>query len=221
MTQKRDSKCVWLAGASVLAIGLFVPTIANAQEETDDSQRTLSTVTVTTQKTEESIQDVPIDPSAPGPRPYDWPERGLSRGRQGPCLRVRPRPFRGCPRLPFPAADIAVRRTAMQPRRRHRRRQIRRFRRTARPGPCRMAGSILLAQRVVREFGEVRNGVETLEVVGRHIADVFRNDGRAGRIGRVEPAGTVETGVEANSFNAALQKVRAKQRADISVCACE
>jgi outer membrane receptor protein involved in Fe transport len=61
MTQIRDSKCVWLAGASVLAISLFAPA-AVAQEE--ENTRTLATVTVTTQKTEQSIQDVPIAVSA-------------------------------------------------------------------------------------------------------------------------------------------------------------
>ncbi|MEZ6011227.1 MAG: hypothetical protein R3C08_05065 [Hyphomonas sp.] len=61
MTQFRDSKCVWLAGASVLAMGLLAPA-AVAQEE--EGTRTLSTVTVTTQKVEESIQDVPIAVSA-------------------------------------------------------------------------------------------------------------------------------------------------------------
>ena len=63
MRLKRHSKCVWLAGASAMVIGLAAP-VAIAQEETDDIQRTLSTVTVTTQKTEESIQDVPIAVSA-------------------------------------------------------------------------------------------------------------------------------------------------------------
>ena len=62
MTQYRDSKCIWLAGASVLAMGLLAPA-AVAQEE-PESTRTLSTVTVTTQKVEESIQDVPIAVSA-------------------------------------------------------------------------------------------------------------------------------------------------------------
>ncbi|MAB10651.1 TonB-dependent receptor [Hyphomonas sp.] len=62
MTKYRDSKCVWLAGASVLAMGLLAPA-AVAQEE-GESTRTLSTVTVTTQKVEESIQDVPIAVSA-------------------------------------------------------------------------------------------------------------------------------------------------------------
>ena len=62
MTKYRDSKCVWLAGASVLAMGLLAPA-AVAQEESENT-RTLSTVTVTTQKVEESIQDVPIAVSA-------------------------------------------------------------------------------------------------------------------------------------------------------------
>nr|WP_321360999.1 TonB-dependent receptor [uncultured Hyphomonas sp.] len=62
MTKYRDSKCVWLAGASVLAMGLLTPA-AIAQED-GESTRTLSTVTVTTQKTEQSIQDVPIAVSA-------------------------------------------------------------------------------------------------------------------------------------------------------------
>ncbi|MCA8899814.1 MAG: TonB-dependent receptor [Hyphomonas sp.] len=63
MTQNRDSKCIWLAGASVLAMSLFAPA-AIAQEDDTESTRTLSTVTVTTQKVEESIQDVPIAVSA-------------------------------------------------------------------------------------------------------------------------------------------------------------
>ena len=61
MIKNRDSKCIWLAGASVLAMGLLAPA-AVAQE--DEGTRTLSTVTVTTQKVEESIQDVPIAVSA-------------------------------------------------------------------------------------------------------------------------------------------------------------
>lgn len=64
MTLKRDSKCIWMAGVSALAVGMMLPTVATAQETDDDSQRTLATVTVTTQKTEESIQDVPIAVSA-------------------------------------------------------------------------------------------------------------------------------------------------------------
>ena len=62
MTQYRDSKCIWLAGASVLAMGLLAP--AAVAQEDQESTRTLSTVTVTTQKVEESIQDVPIAVSA-------------------------------------------------------------------------------------------------------------------------------------------------------------
>ncbi|MDX1293350.1 MAG: TonB-dependent receptor plug domain-containing protein, partial [Hyphomonas sp.] len=63
MRNIRHSKCVWLAGASALVIGLAAPA-AIAQDDTDESPRTLSTVTVTTQKTEQSIQDVPIAVSA-------------------------------------------------------------------------------------------------------------------------------------------------------------
>lgn len=69
MTQIRDSKCVWLAGASVLAISLLAPA-AVAQEE-GEGTRTLSTVTVTTQKRTESIQDVPIAVSAFDPENLD------------------------------------------------------------------------------------------------------------------------------------------------------
>ena len=63
MTEIRDSKCIWLAGVSVLALSLLAPA-ATAQEEEQENTRTLSTVTVTTQKVEESIQDVPIAVSA-------------------------------------------------------------------------------------------------------------------------------------------------------------
>ncbi|RIJ16247.1 TonB-dependent receptor [Henriciella mobilis] len=51
-----------LAGASLVAMSWAVPA-AVAQEDTE-AQRTLGTVLVTTQKTEESIQDVPIAVSA-------------------------------------------------------------------------------------------------------------------------------------------------------------
>lgn len=63
MLNNRDSKSVWLAGASALVIGLTAQT-AYAQEDATEDTRTLGTVTVTTQKTEESIQDVPIAVSA-------------------------------------------------------------------------------------------------------------------------------------------------------------
>ena len=63
MRKTRDSKTVWLAGASALVVGLTAQT-AIAQEDGEESTRTLATVTVTTQKTEESIQDVPIAVSA-------------------------------------------------------------------------------------------------------------------------------------------------------------
>ena len=63
MSRNTDSKYVLLAGASALALSFFGS--AYAQEETapDDSRR-LGTVTVTTQKVEQSIQDVPIAVSA-------------------------------------------------------------------------------------------------------------------------------------------------------------
>lgn len=53
-------KCIWLAGASATAIMFSMPA-AVAQ---DNENRRLDTVLVTTQKTEESIQDVPIAVSA-------------------------------------------------------------------------------------------------------------------------------------------------------------
>ena len=53
---------ILLAGASAFAITAVAP-VAVAQDD-DADQRTLSTVVVTTQKTEESIQDVPIAVSA-------------------------------------------------------------------------------------------------------------------------------------------------------------
>jgi len=60
MKYTRESKYALILGVSALALGGAVPA-AFAQ---DEDQRTLSTVTVTTQKTEESIQDVPIAVSA-------------------------------------------------------------------------------------------------------------------------------------------------------------
>ncbi|MFN7180093.1 TonB-dependent receptor [Hyphomonas sp.] len=65
MSKNSDSKFVLLAGASVLAMSVFGQ-LAIAQEDTaaPDDQRRLGTVTVTTQKVEQSIQDVPIAVSA-------------------------------------------------------------------------------------------------------------------------------------------------------------
>ena len=59
MMNRFESKCILLAGASALALSVGAPA-AVAQE----GERTLGTVLVTTQKTEESIQDVPIAVSA-------------------------------------------------------------------------------------------------------------------------------------------------------------
>jgi len=64
MTRITDSKYVLLAGASALALTLFAPTAFAQEEEAPDDARRLGTVTVTTQKVEESIQDVPIAVSA-------------------------------------------------------------------------------------------------------------------------------------------------------------
>ncbi len=65
MTKPTESKFMLFAGASALAMSIFTPA-AVAQDDpapADDSRR-LETVTVTTQKTSESIQDVPIAVSA-------------------------------------------------------------------------------------------------------------------------------------------------------------
>ena len=62
MKVTRRSHCILLAGASALAISMAAPA-AIAQDQ-DEEARTLGTVVVTTQKTEESIQDVPIAVSA-------------------------------------------------------------------------------------------------------------------------------------------------------------
>lgn len=55
-------RTVLLAGTSALALSSVAPALA--QEAPEDEQRILGPVTVTTQKTEESIQDVPIAVSA-------------------------------------------------------------------------------------------------------------------------------------------------------------
>tara|TARA_R110000787_G_scaffold60826_2_gene138041 strand:+ start:3125 stop:5989 length:2865 start_codon:yes stop_codon:yes gene_type:complete len=64
MTRKSDSKTVLFASASALAIGLFGQAAWAQEADAPESTRTLATVTVTTQKTEQSIQDVPIAVSA-------------------------------------------------------------------------------------------------------------------------------------------------------------
>ena len=64
MTRFTDSKYVLLAGASALALSLFGQVAMAQEEDAPDDARRLGTVTVTTQKVEQSIQDVPIAVSA-------------------------------------------------------------------------------------------------------------------------------------------------------------
>lgn len=60
----RRSNCALLAGASAIAMTMAAP-VAVAQDDGESAERrTLSTVVVTTQKKDESIQDVPIAVSA-------------------------------------------------------------------------------------------------------------------------------------------------------------
>ena len=60
MSFKRHTRIVYCATVSAAALSFNVPSVAQEQ----DRDRTLDTVLVTTQKTEESIQDVPIAVSA-------------------------------------------------------------------------------------------------------------------------------------------------------------
>lgn len=66
-------KSVWSAGASLLALGLVAaPAVAqDAETDTADSDRRLSTVTVTATQRTESIQDVPIAITALDPEVLD------------------------------------------------------------------------------------------------------------------------------------------------------
>lgn len=64
MKVSRSSNYVLLAGASALALSLAAPTAVAQDQDQDEDARTLSTVVVTTQKRDESIQDVPIAVSA-------------------------------------------------------------------------------------------------------------------------------------------------------------
>jgi outer membrane receptor protein involved in Fe transport len=63
MKRSTKTKSVLLAGSSALALVVIAPATA-AQDQDEPETRTLNTVVVTTQKTEESIQDVPIAVSA-------------------------------------------------------------------------------------------------------------------------------------------------------------
>lgn len=64
MKVSRRSNSVLFAGASALALSLAAPTAIAQDQDQDEDARTLSTVVVTTQKRDESIQDVPIAVSA-------------------------------------------------------------------------------------------------------------------------------------------------------------
>jgi len=64
MKVPRQSNCILLAGASALALTMAAPAAIAQDQDQDEDARTLGTIVVTTQKTEESIQDVPIAVSA-------------------------------------------------------------------------------------------------------------------------------------------------------------
>ena len=64
MTVKPYLNGALMAGASAMALMLATPAALAQAADDDASTRTLGTVTVTTQKKEESIQDVPIAVSA-------------------------------------------------------------------------------------------------------------------------------------------------------------
>ena len=75
MKVSRRSNSVLFAGASALALSLAAPTAIAQDQDQDEDARTLSTVVVTTQKRDESIQDVPIAVSAFDPDAPDKPYR--------------------------------------------------------------------------------------------------------------------------------------------------
>ena len=64
MTRITDSKFMLLAGASALALSIFGQAAVAQEEAVPEEARRIGTVTVTTQKTAESAQDVPIAVSA-------------------------------------------------------------------------------------------------------------------------------------------------------------
>ncbi len=67
----RYSSSILLAGASALAISIAAPAAMAQDEEAASDARTLNTIVVTTQKRDESIQDVPIAVSAFDPEALD------------------------------------------------------------------------------------------------------------------------------------------------------
>ena len=63
--EKLRHQSIYLAGASALALAFAAPTVAQeTEEDSNDTVRTMNTVIVTTQKAEETLQDVPIAVSA-------------------------------------------------------------------------------------------------------------------------------------------------------------
>ena len=64
MKVSRQSNYILLAGASALALPAGAPHAYAQDEDANSTVRTMNTVVVTTQKTEESLQDVPIAVSA-------------------------------------------------------------------------------------------------------------------------------------------------------------
>src|SRR5690606_32044877 len=75
-----------------------------------------------------------------------------------------------------------------------------------------------LAERVVRQLGEVDDGVDALEVLGADVADV--DDVGAGPLrsaGGVEPALAVEAGIDADDLVAVGEELGGEHRADVTV----
>ena len=67
--------------------------------------------------------------------------------------------------------------------------------------------------------GQVRDGVEALEIVFGDLAQIPRDHRRAFAGERVEPALAIEARIQANRFDAALFEVGAKQCAHIAISA--
>ena len=67
----------------------------------------------------------------------------------------------------------------------------------------------MLAERIVRQLGEMDDGVVALEIALGHVPQVLRDDRRPGAVVIEEPAVPVVAAVEAGDIVAALQQVGA------------
>ena len=78
-------------------------------------------------------------------------------------------------------------------------------------------GCIVLSQRVIRQFSQMYDRTEPIEVLWSHPTNVLAQSERSRPLVVEEPSVPVKTAVHADYVEPALQERRAEHRADIAI----